>query len=222
MALIRGGSMRSAVCKQSEKGPGDGVTSEVAAFFDVRPGHQEELRAAVQRFTEAIRNLDPAIGIRTELRDTRHVIFDDGLRLLWCASFEGEWAAWVDDGLFLIGVGHFLDWLRHTAQGEGFVASVAPAGRAERFDNDPYVEEATRESSAQLKAILQSVQARAAAYFDPLAALTLPQIVQAQHLDRVVRQVLGNPFAGEALKHPALERLSRRISSVNDGQEEAS
>ncbi|MCW2930458.1 MAG: hypothetical protein JWM19_1420 [Actinomycetia bacterium] len=166
--------MRSAVCKQSGKGLGDGVASEVTAFFDVLPGHQEELRAAARRFTEAIRNLDPAIGIRTGLRDTRHVIFDDGRRLLWCASFEGEWDKWVDDGLFLIGAERFLDWLRHTAQGEGLVASVA-----------------------SLTAILQSVQAQAAAYFDPLGALTLPQIVAAQ-------------------------RLFRRISSVNDGLEEAS
>jgi hypothetical protein len=186
--------MRSAVSKQSGKGLGDGVTSEVTAFFDVLPGHQEELRAAARRFTEAIRNLDPAIGIRTGLRDTRHVIFDDGLRLLWCASFEGESGEWVDDGLFLIGVEHFLDWLRHTAQGEGLVALVASAAG---FDNDTDVEEATRKSGIQLTAILQSGQAQAAAYFDPLGALTLPQIVAAQ-------------------------RLFRRISSVNDGLEEAS
>jgi len=99
--------MRSAVGKQSGEGPGDGATSEVAAFFDVLPGHQEELCTAAQRFTEVIRNLDPSTGIRTGLRDTRHVIFDDGFRLLWCASFEGRWDAWVDDGLFLIGADYF-------------------------------------------------------------------------------------------------------------------
>jgi hypothetical protein len=166
--------MGSAVSKQSGKGHRAGVTSEVSAFFDVLPGHQEELRAAARRFTEAIRNLDPAIGIRTGLRDTRHVIFDDGLRLLWCASFEGEWDEWVDDGLFLIGAEHFVDWLRHTDQGKGLVASAA-----------------------SLTAVLQSRQAQAAAYFDPLGALTLPEIVAAQ-------------------------RLFRRSSFVNDGLEEVS
>ena len=195
--------MRSAVGKHSGEGPGDGATSEVAAFFDVLPGHQEELCTAARRFTEAIRNLDPSIGIRTGLRDTRHVIFDNGFRLLWCASFEGRWDDWVDEGLFLIGADYFLDWLRHTAQGGG-------AGTA------------TRGISAQLKAILLSVQAEATAYFDPLGALTLPQVVKAQHLDRTVRQVLGNPSAGEALRSPALEPLLRRISSANDGLEEAS
>jgi len=195
--------MRSAVGKQSEKGLADGAASEVAAFFDVLPGHQEELGAAARRFTEAIRNLDPSIGIRTGVRDTRHVIFDNGFRLLWCASFEGRWDAWIDDGLFLIGADYFLDWLRHTAQGEG-------------------VEAAGRQTSAQLKAILLSVQAQATAYFDPLGALTLTQIVRAQHLDRIVRQVLGNPSVGEELRGPALEPLLRQISSANDGLEEAS
>ena len=204
--------MRSVVSKKSGKGLSDGVTSEVATFFDVLPGHADELRAAARRFTEAVRDLDPAVGIRTGLRDTRHVIFDNGFRLLWCASFEGEWDAWVDDGLFLIGAGHFLDWLRHTAQGEGFVAAVASAAGVEKFDSDPDVEEATRNSSAQLKGILQSVQVQAAAYFNPLDALTLPQVVMAQRLDRVVRQVLSNPFMGEALQHPALEPLFRRIN----------
>jgi hypothetical protein len=195
--------MRSAVGKQPEECLADGAASEVAAFFDVLPGHQEELCAAARRFTEAIRNLDPSTGIRTGLRDTRHVIFDNGFRLLWCASFEGRWDAWVDDGLFLIGAGYFLDWLRHTAQGEG-------------------VEAVSREASTELKAILLSVQAQATAYFDPLGALTLPQIVRAQNLDRSVRQVLGNPSAGEALRSPALEPLLRRINSANDGLEEAS
>jgi hypothetical protein len=179
--------MRSVVCKQPGKGLSDGVTCEVAAFFDVLPGHQEELRAATWRFTEAIRNLDPAIGIRVGLRDTRHVIFDNGFRLLWCASFEGDWDAWADDGLFLIGVDHFLDWVRHTAQGG------EPA------------------AGAQLPAILQSAQAQAVAYFSPLSTLTLPQIVEAQRLDVVARQALGNPFVEEALQHPALEPLSRQI-----------
>jgi hypothetical protein len=190
------------------------VTSEVATFFDVLPGRADELRAATRRFTEAVRDLDPAVGIRTGLRDTRHVIFDDGFRLLWCASFEGEWDAWVDDGLFLIGVEHFLGWLRHTAQGAGFVAAVASAAGVEKFDGAPDVEEATRNSSTQLKTILQSVQVQAAAYFNPLDALTLPQIVMAQRLDRVVRQVLGNPFVADALQHPALRPLLRRISST--------
>jgi len=193
--------MRSVVCKQPGRGLSDGVTSEVAAFFDVLPGHAGELRAAARRFTEAIRDLDPAIGLRAGLRDTRHVIFDDGFRLLWCASLEGDWDAWAEDGLFLVGADRFVDWLRHTAQGEEL---AAPAGR-------PGDGSGATQASARLSAVLRSAQAQAAAYFSPLSTLTLPQIVEAQRLDRVVRQALGNPFVEEALQHPALEPLFRRI-----------
>jgi hypothetical protein len=203
--------MTSAFSRQAGKGLSDGVTSEVATYFDVLPGHQEKLRAAVRRFTEAVRNLDPKSGIRTGLRDTRHVIFDDGQRLLWCTTFEGEWDTCVDNALLLIGVEHFLDWLRHTAQGEEFVAWVASVGGIEKFDkNDPEVDETVKKSSAQLRAILESVQTQAVAYFNPLGALTLLQIIKAQRLERAFRRVLDNPVAADALRHPALKPLLRQ------------
>lgn len=201
--------MTSAFCKQAGKGLSDGVTSEVAAYFDVIPGHQEELLAAVRRFTEAVRELDPESGIRTGLRDTRHVIFDDGLRLSWCMTFEGEWDACVDNALLVIGVGHFLEWLRHTAQGEEFVAWVAAAGGTlEKFHkNDPGVEETVKKISVQLQMILQSVQAQAVAYFNPLGGLTMLQIIKAQRLERAFQQVVGNPIAAGSLRDPALKPL---------------
>jgi hypothetical protein len=203
--------MTLAFSKQVGNGLRDGVTSEVTTYFDVIPGHQEDLRAAVRRFTEAVRNLDPKSGLRTGLRDTRHVIFDDGLRLLWCVTFEGDWDACVNNALLVIGAGHFLDWLRHTAQGEGFVAWVASVGGIEKFDqNNPEAEETMKQSSARLMTILQSVQTQAAAYFNPLGTLTLLQIIKARRLEQAFQQVVGNPVAAEALRHPALKPLLRQ------------
>lgn len=64
-------------------------------------------------------------------------------------TFEGERDACVDNALLLIGVEHFLDWLRHTAQGEEFVAWVVSVGGVEKFDkNDPEIEETMNKSSA--------------------------------------------------------------------------
>ena len=206
--------MTSAFSKQGGKGLSDGVTSEVATYFDVIPGHQEKLRAAIGRFTEAVRDLDLKSGIRTGLRDTRHMIFDDGLRLSWCMTFEGAWDACVDNALRVIGVEHFVDWLRHTAQGEAFVAWVASVGGVESFDkNDPEVEETMKKSSAQLMTILQSVQLQAVAYFNPLGALSLLQIIKAYRLEQAFQRVLGNPVAAQALRHPALEPLLRQGST---------
>jgi hypothetical protein len=205
--------MTSAFSKQAGKGLSDGVTSEVAAYFDVLPGHQDKLNEAVRRFTEAVRDLDPESGIRTGLRDTRHMIFDDGLRLSWCITFEGEWDACVDDALALIGVEHFLDWLRHTIQGEEFAAWVASAGGVEEFGkNDPDAEESVKKAGALLKAILQSMQAGAVAYFNSLGALTLLQIITAHRLERAFRRVLDDPRAADALRHPALQPLLRQAA----------
>lgn len=205
--------MTSAVSKKPGKGVSDEVTSELATFFDVLPGHEEELRAAVQRFTEAVRNLDVKDGIGTGLRDTRHVIFDDGLRLLWCATFEGKWDTHIDDALLLVGVEQFTDWLRHTVQGEQFAAWVALVGGVEKFGgNDPDGEETMAKSSAQLKAILHSAQAQAAAHFNPLAVLPLPQIIKAHHIERAFQHLLSKPSAEEVLRHPDLKPLVQRAA----------
>ena len=205
--------MTSAVSKKSGKGLSDGVISELAAYFDVLPGHNEELRAAVRRFTEAVRDLDPEMGIRTGLRDTRHVIFDDGRRLLWCTTFENDWDAYIDACLLFIGIEPFLDWMRHTLQGRA-LAWVRPSLAVQNGGpSGPEVEEIAR-TGTRLKAILQSVQTQAAAYFNPLGPLTLSQIVTAQRLHRTFRQVLGNPAAEEALRHPALRPLLRHAAAL--------
>ena len=205
--------MTSAVSKKPGKGASDGVISELATFFDVLPGHEEELRAAVQRFTEAVRNLDVEDGIRTGLRDTRHVIFDDGLRLLWCTTFEGGWDTHVDDALLVVGVEQFTDWLRHTVQGQEFAARAALAAVVEKFGrNGPGGEDAMATSSAQLKATLQSVRSQAAAYFNPLGVLPLPRIIKAHRLERAFRHLLSKPTAEEVLRHPDLKPLVQGVA----------
>jgi hypothetical protein len=208
--------MRSGVSKRSGKGRSgkglrDGVISELAACFDVLPGHEEELRSAVRRFTEVVRDLDPDEGIRTGLRGTRHVIFDDGRRLLWCTTFEIDWDDFVDEAVALIGIEPFRDWIRHTRQGRSLAWGTEAWGLDGGGGGDAEVEGSMR-AAARLKTVLQSVQTQAAAYFDPLGALTLPQIVEAHRLDRTLRRVLDNPAAEEVLKHPALQPLLRQAA----------
>jgi hypothetical protein len=41
-------------------------------------GHEDELRAAAQRFADTLRAVDFDANIHTGLRDQRHVIFDNG------------------------------------------------------------------------------------------------------------------------------------------------
>ncbi len=206
--------MAAGVTKKSGKGLRDGVISELTTYWAVRPGHEEELRAAVGRFAEVLRNIGPAQTIRTGLRDSRHVIFDGGRRLLWVTTYESDWDPYVDDALIVVGLENFLDWLQHTTEAEKVFAWLESAGLAGKLDKtDPGYAETVKKTSAGLKAIIQSAQIQAAAYFNPLGALTMPQIAKAKALEQAFQEVLDDPAAEEALQHPALKPLLDQAAS---------
>lgn len=156
---------------------------------------------------DAVRSLDPATSVKTGLRDTRHVIFDEGRRLLWATTFETEWDPYVDDAILLIGIEVFLDWLQHTVQGQDIVTWAKSSGAVQFAKDDPRWQEAMRQATSQLKAILQSVQSPASSYFNALSAVTLPQVTRAQRVEEAFEQVLDDPAAAEALQQPALKPL---------------
>jgi hypothetical protein len=195
--------------KKSGKGTNDGVISEMTLFFGIRPGHEEELRAAVARFAEVVRKSDPQATQKTGLRDSRHAIFDNGQRLLWATTFETDWDPYLDDALILVGVEHFIDWMQHIVEAEQLVSWLQSAGGAEKLTqaSTAEFEQTVRTTSAGLKAILQSVQVPAAGYWNALAAKTIPEIRKAERVEQAFQQVLDNPAAEEALMHPAMKPL---------------
>ena len=77
------GQTTGQVTKKSGKGNSHGFVSEVSVLLTVKPGHEEELRAACRRFGEMLRNSDPKDVQKTGVRDARLVVFDDGRRLLF-------------------------------------------------------------------------------------------------------------------------------------------
>jgi hypothetical protein len=77
--------------------------------------HEDELRAATQRFADVLSASPLEKNIHTGLRDQRHVIFDNGTRLMWATTFENDWDPYFED-FVLIGIEHFLDWMQHTTQ----------------------------------------------------------------------------------------------------------
>lgn len=192
--------------KKSGKGNSHGVISEVSAYATVKPGHEEEARAACQRFGEMLRNSDWKELQKTGLRDARLVVFDDGRRLMFASGFETEWDPYVDDAILVVGFQHFLDWLQHTVEAEELVASIKSlAGDVD--ENDPAYAEKVKPAGPQLKAVIQKIQTPATTYFNALSDLTLPQIKKAQRLQEAFQQVLDYPAAQEALQHPALKPL---------------
>ena len=200
--------MTSTITTKSGKGISDGVISELATYFDVVSGHEDELRAACERFTERVRSFsatDPDRAVRTGLRDTRLVIFDDGKRLMWATTFETEWDPYVDDAILAVGIRYVLDWMQHTAQGEAILDWVESYGGAAKLEEMP--EESVRKATPRLKEILQSVQSPAVAYFNVFNRWTMPQVFKAMRLAEAFQQVLDDPAAEQALQHPALKPL---------------
>jgi hypothetical protein len=190
---------------KSGKGLSDRTTSELATFFEVRPGHEEELRAAVKRFETHIRDTPPAETIHTGLRSTRHVIFDGGTRLLWCTTFETDFDPYFDDALMTVGVENFIDWIQHTEQGEAIIDWYERNGGAVAFDKsrDDYEEVAVK-ALPELKAIITGQQEGGAAYFESMSTWTMTEIIQSAVLREAFDKVLEHPEAEQALQHPAL------------------
>ena len=126
----------SEITKKSGKGNSHGVVSEVSAYLTVKPGHEEEARAAALRFGDMLKKSNWKDIQKTGLRDARLVNFDNGRRLMFAAGFETDWDPYVDDAILVVGLQHFLDWMQHSVEAEELVASVKSlAGGVD--ENDP-------------------------------------------------------------------------------------
>ena len=199
--------MTTTISKKSGKGLSDGVVSELATYWNVLPGHEDELRAATERFADTLRQVPLEKNIHTGLRDQRHVIFDNGQRMMWATTFENEWDPYFDD-FVLIGIEHFVDWMQHTTQGAAVTTWIESSGGVESFhESNPDIRAHVQQTVGGLKEIVQSVQSPATGYFNNLSAWTMPEIIKGQRLQEAFQQVLDDPAAAEALQHPALKPL---------------
>ena len=199
--------MTTTTTVKSGRGLSCGVVSELATYWDVLPGHEDELRAATVRFADVLAQVPLEKNIHTGLRDQRHVIFDHGTRLMWATTFENEWDPYFED-FILIGIEHFLDWMQHTTQYTHVEKWLQESGGADvfRLDN-PDIAAQMKRSVPGLKAIVQSVRSPATGYFNNLREFTMPEIVKAQAVNAAFQRVLDDPAAEEALAHPALKPL---------------
>jgi hypothetical protein len=199
--------MTATISKKSGQGLSDGVVSELATFWEVLPGHEDELRAATERFAATLRAIDRDKNLHTGLRDQRHVIFDNGTRMMWATTFENDWDPYFDD-FVQIGIHHFLDWMEHTTQYTHVAKWLQESGGADKFRLDnPEIEAQMKRSVPGLKAIVMSVQSPATGYFNNLREYTMPEIVKGQRVNAAFQRVLDDPAAEEALQHPALKPL---------------
>jgi hypothetical protein len=209
--------MTATITKKAGKGATDGVVSELATYFHVKPGHEQECAAACQRMCDALAMGDMADTIKTGLRDTRHVIFDNGRQLLWATTFETEWDPYIDDAFLTVGFEHFVDWMQHTVEWDTKIAPwIEESGGLESLTGDKTregFEEHILANMAGMKQILQDGQQKAAAYWNPVSSLTMPEIAKAHRINAAFQEVLDDPAAEEALQHPALKPLLAQAAS---------
>jgi hypothetical protein len=198
----------TAISVKSGKGIRDGVVSELAAFFRVKPGCEEQLREACARFADSLHTVPASDVQQIGLRDSRHVIFDDGRQLLWTTTFETDWDPYLDDAMLLFGVDNFIDWMRYIEEATELTGWLNEAGGASALRQP--VEE-RRKTVAQfgggLKRIIQSVQVPADGYYNALADRTIPQLRKAERVQEAFQKVLDDPAAEQALGQPALKPL---------------
>ncbi len=168
----------------SSPGLSVGPTSEFSLFFRVKPGEATGLQndlAALQD-TPGYRPGDYGIAIQT-IHEARFVLFDDDTRLAFITSFDGPWAAYMDD-FFTSGptLALFDAIFRHV---EGY------AGLPDR---------------AALHAFILGAEQSAAAYARNYGG-TVTEIKKAQRVNAAFQQVLDHPGAAELLAHPAMKPL---------------
>jgi len=176
---------------KSGKGLSHGVSSELTAFFTIKPGHTEALAGAILRFKERAQPKDSSVFEKIGLRTQRHVIFDNGTRLMWSTAFDTDWDPYIDDAIAVFGAASWVDWMQHTTD---YSADIATA------------------TNAEIKHFLQSAQQRATAFFDAFSLATLSQIKKALLVNRAFEQVLDKPEAVQLLQHPAMQPLLDQAS----------
>jgi hypothetical protein len=202
------------VTKQSGMGASAGVVSELSLFWTVKPGKEQELRGAIDRFIDRVGSLPPEVSIPTGLRDVRLVVFDNGTRFLFGSSFETDWDNYIDDVLLVVGMPYFLDWLQHLEEGGKLMAWAAENGVTNIDPADPKNAEVVKRSGGQFKALLQERQVPAERYANALGKYTMPEIFKAAALMQAFQQVLDDPAGAAALQAaPALKPLLDQAAS---------
>jgi hypothetical protein len=151
-------------------------------FFRVRPDHENDLREAVRALQDSpgYRPGDYNLPIAT-IHEARFVLFDEGTRLLFATSFDGPWDAYMED--FASKPLQLFDSIfRHVEGYEGLPDLAA------------------------VKDFILSAQVTAGAYARNYPG-TVKEIRKARRVNQAFQQVLDDPRAAEALRHPALKPL---------------
>ncbi len=172
------------------KGTMSGPVTEYCAFWKVKPGlgkaTVDRIAAGLGRRFGNAREMYSHIGVH----DARYVLLENDTRLLITISFDNDFDKYFDDALAILTGGDAnsagFDWLENL----------------EEFPKGGY-RSLTWED---IKNFLASTQI-AANIFANTDDASVPAIRKALRVQKVFQQVLDDPEAAQALKHPALKPL---------------
>ena len=165
--------------KTKRPGAKHGLNNEFTVFADVKPGHEKAIRETIEKWGRDPKKLERIHRITT-LHERRYVLFDHDRRVMFCTTFDGTWDKYIDD-FGAAGVEYFNDIFQHVV---GYPGITDPS----------------------IKDYIQAHQITASEYTRAYEA-TVIEILKALRVSKAFQQVLDDPKAAQALKHPALKPL---------------
>jgi len=182
---------QTTVARVPRKGKMSGTITEWCVLWTLKPGVSgqkivKDILAGLSRRPGGIRQSYKDIGVH----DARYVLFDNETRLLITISFDNDFDKYFDDALALFTGGDpsqiGFEWV------EGLEEFPAGGYRSKTWE--------------EVKNFLASTQVEASIFANTDDG-SVPEIEKALRLQKAFQQVLDNPEAGQALKHPALKPL---------------
>jgi len=158
-------------------GAHQGINRELSVFVDIKPGQAEVLRETLLKWFNKPEKLLDRIPT---LHESRYVILDDGKRLMFCTTYDGEWDKYIDD-FASIGTEYFDDIFQYAVGWPGI-------------------------TNPEVKNYFVAHQITATTYARSYDASVL-QIKAALRLNEAFQQVLDDPAAAELFDHSAMKPL---------------
>jgi hypothetical protein len=118
------------------------------------------------------------------VHDYRSVVFDNGTRVLFASNFDGDWGKYIDDFFATKIVEQAFDEVLSFCEGY-------PGSSASHAVKKEWFQAQTQEAVRYVRAYRGTVK----------------DIWKALKVQKAFQQVLDNPEAAAALKHPALKPL---------------
>ncbi|HEY6371257.1 MAG TPA: hypothetical protein VIX37_11815 [Candidatus Sulfotelmatobacter sp.] len=176
-----------------KKGLRAGRVFELHCFFDVKPGHAEQLKQAcrdhptnTRKATDKVKDIGEGID-QIGIHDNSATLFDNDTRFLFTTTFDTEWDPYIEDVAKLLGGFSYYNMFQHCV------------GVPEGLDGHNL-------SVDYVKALFNAARETAVMYTRSYPN-TVAEIRRALKLQEVFQQVLDHPDAAKALEHPALAPL---------------